>query len=125
MDPLKPLWIDNSDGKGRFRNPDITDAEFEAGIAAMKAANENALWEAATAYQTGFISNAAFGLVTKGSIKNLPKCIAVETWINSIWALYYQRKPLVTHEWDNALYDFSSVGPMPYTVPELTAEVYA
>lgn len=124
MDPNKSLWIDNSDGMGAFRNPDITDAEFEEGIAAMKDANLNALWQKATEYQSSFISDAAFGLVTKGSIKGFPKCLAVEAWINSIWALYYQRKALVTYQWNDALYDFSSVGAMPYMVPDLMAEVY-
>lgn len=91
----------------------------------MKAANENALWEAATAYQTGFISNAAFGMVTKGSLLDLPKCKAMEAWINHIWNdFYYPRKALVTHEWNPEFYDFSVAGPMPYTVPELNAEVY-
>lgn len=123
--PQKSLWIDNSDGTGSHRNPDITDAEFEAGIAAMKASNLEALWQKATDYQSGFISDAAFGLVTKGSIKGLPKSLAVEAWINSIWSLYYERKPLVTHEWDATLYDFSTLGPMPHSVPALMEEVYA
>jgi hypothetical protein len=124
MDIPKSLWIDNNDGKGKFRNPELTDEEFNAGLEEMKNNNIDALWQKATDYMTQYISNAAFGLVTKGSLKNLPKCIAVETWINNIWSLYYTRKELITYEWNDSLYDFSICGPMPYTVPELTKEVY-
>lgn len=80
------------------------------------------LWQSATAWQERYISNAAYGLLAIGVIQSKPKCLACMTWINSIWMdHYYVQKPLVTH--DYAGYDFSVCGPMPYTVPELTAEV--
>jgi hypothetical protein len=118
---VNALWID--DGTGPVRNPDLTDDEFAAGLATLQSQNVQALWQKATDYQEAQISGAAYGLVTLGVIKQTPKALAVMAWINSVWALYYQRKPLVTHEWDGALFDFSTCGPMPCTVPELMAEV--
>jgi len=120
---LKPLWID--DGSGKVRNPDISDAEFAAALSKQKDDNIAALWEAATKYQETWISGAAYGVVTLGVIQQKPKCLAVMMWISSIWnGLYYPRKAQVTEDFDSALYDFSSCGPMPYSVPELNAEVF-
>ena len=116
---VKPLWIDN--GSGPVRNPAITDDEFAAGLLELKAANLQLLWQSATDYQERYISGAAIGLLTIGVIQGKPKSAAVMAWINSVWALYYRRKPLVTA--DHVDCDFSSAGPMPYTVPELQEEV--
>jgi len=118
-----PLWI--TDENGTRQNPDITQDQFNAGLAALQADNLNALWQAATNYQEAQISGAAYGLVTLGVIQQKPKSMAVMAWINSIWALYYQRKPSVTYTWDAALMDFSYCGAMPFTVPDLMAEVMA
>ena len=116
-----PLWIDN--GSGPIRNPALSDAEFAEGLESMKQSNTAALWEAAHNYEYFQVSGSAVGLLALGVAQSKPKCIAVMTWIQSIWTLYYQRKPLVTHEWDATLLDFSSCGQIPYTVPELIAEV--
>lgn len=78
----------------------------------------NALWEAADAYQTEYISSAAFSLVTLGVIANKPKALAVKAWIDSLWIEYYSRKADI----ENASLDFSSVGDMPHTIPELMGE---
>lgn len=43
------------------------------------------------------------------------------TWASSIWAEYYRRKALVTYTSQDD-HDFTSFGPIPYTVPELQAE---
>lgn len=84
--------------------------------------NKDALWQAATRYQESFISGAAIGLVTAGFLQNKPKSIAVMAWINNIWNNhYYVQKPLVNENYTG--YDFSVCGPIPYTVPEINAEV--
>jgi hypothetical protein len=105
------------------QNPDITQDEFNAGIAQLQAQNVQALWQAATDYQESFISGAAYGLLTMGVMQGKPKSLAVMAWINSVWALYYQRKPTVTYTWDQTLMDFSSCGDMPCSVPDLLSEV--
>lgn len=120
-DPNVPLWTD--DGTGPVRNPDLAEADFQDGLAQLQAQNLDALWAAATAYQESQISGAAYGLVTLGVMKDLPKSQAVMAWINSVWALYYSNKPQVGPSWNAALYDFSACGPMPFSVPQLMAEV--
>lgn len=77
-----------------------------------------ALWNAANEYQSSQISGAAIGLLTIGVLNQMPKCLAVQAWIKSVWSLYYERKALFTED-----YDFTVCGPMPHTVPELMAEV--
>jgi hypothetical protein len=79
------------------------------------------LWKAANDYQESFISGMAGGMVTLGVIANKPKALAVARWIDSIWAEYYARKSLVSVVSNDNL-DFSSLGPIPYSVPELTIE---
>ena len=79
------------------------------------------LWQAADAYVTGYISGVAIGILTLGVMQQKPKCLAVSAWSGQIWTEYYIRKSTITA--DSALdLDFSSFGPMPYTVPELQAE---
>ena len=79
------------------------------------------LWQAADAYVTGCISGVAIGILTIGVMQQKPKCLAVSAWSGQIWTEYYIRKSTITA--DSALdLDFSSFGPMPYTVPELQAE---
>ena len=115
------LWIDNGDGP--VQNPALTQDEFNAGLAALAAQNVDALWQAATDYQEAQISGAAYGIVTLGVIQQKPKALSVMAWINSVWALYYTRKPKVTSTWDATLLDFSSCGNMPCTVPDLMVEL--
>jgi len=64
----------------------------------------------------------AIGILTIGVMQQLPKAMAVSAWSASVWAEYYTRKALVTHDSVDNL-DFSSFGPIPYSVPELQAEV--
>lgn len=118
-----PLWVDHGDGNGQIRNPDVSDDAFAAGLVALTEQNIDLLWNAATNYQEAQISGAAVGLVTMGVMQQKPKSLAVMGWINSIWSLYYTRKPQIAYHWDDAMYDFSSCGPMPCTVPDLMAEV--
>lgn len=102
--------------------PIILDPELQAIQAAQTVATKiEHLWAAADAYVTGYISGVAIGILTIGVIQQKPKCLAVSTWSGQIWAEYYNRKAGITV--DSVLdLDFSSFGPMPYTVPELQAE---
>lgn len=110
-----------------------TQAEKDAAIAAdietkdladaQTIANKiEALWAAADRYVTGYISGVAIGILTIGVIQSKPKAIAVTGWSSSIWAEYYARKALVTIDSVDNL-DYSTFGAMPYSVPELQAEI--
>ena len=103
--------------------PIILDPELQAIQAAQTVATKiEQLWAATDAYVTGYISGVAIGILTIGVIQQKPKCLAVSTWSGNIWTEYYNRKAGITV--DSVLdLDFSSFGPMPYTVPELSAEV--
>jgi hypothetical protein len=118
--PERPLWVNTE--AGPVRNPDLTDEEFTTSLDVIRAQNLDALWCAARDYQEASISGAAIGLLTISVLRGLPKAVAVQNWITSVWGLYYQRKPLITHEWSGDLMDFNPCGPMPFTVPELMAE---
>lgn len=78
----------------------------------------NLLWNAANEYQESRISGAAIGLLTLGVLQGKPKCVAVQQWITAVWTDYYTRKAALSKN-----LDYSNNGPMPYTVPELMAEV--
>lgn len=80
------------------------------------------LWSAADKYTSSFISGVAVGILTIGVMQQKPKALAVTSWSSAIWGEYYTRKSLITlTSQDN--HDFSSFGPMPYSVPELQEEV--
>lgn len=93
-------------------------------IAASKvAANVQALWQAAHDYEYAQISGTAVGLLVLGVSQSKPKALAVMAWSHAIWALYYSRKPTVAALADQTLLDFTSVGPIPHSIPELMAEL--
>lgn len=83
---------------------------------------EAQLWTAADAYSTGQISGVAIGILTIGVMQQLPKALAISAWSKSLWDEYYLRKAEITATSVLDL-DFSMFGEMPYTVPELSAEV--
>ena len=121
-----PLFIDL--GNGLVQNPGLPQDVFTAALAAQQVAYGQALWQAATDYEAGFISGSAVGLVTAGVLLKQPKSIAVQEWITRLWDIYYDRKPTVTawtlpSQYDPTQFDFSSAGPMPNSVPELMTEV--
>lgn len=118
---IKSAWVDH--GSGPVRNPELSEQEFAAALVAVKEANIAALWQAAHDYEYAEISGSAIGALVLGVMQSKPKCSAVQAWIQSIWNLYYTRKPLVTHEASSVSFDFSSCGPIPYTVPELMSEI--
>lgn len=91
-------------------------------IAAAVAMKTDALWRAADAYTSGYISGVAIGLLTLGVLQAKPKALAVTAWSSSVWDEYYARKALITATSTDNL-DFSMFGPMPYSVPELREEL--
>lgn len=82
----------------------------------------DALWNAADKYVASYISGVAIGLLTLGVVQSKPKALDVTAWSSSVWDAYYTRKALVTATSTVDL-DFSTLGPMPHTVPELRAEL--
>ena len=97
-------------------------AEIMAQDQAEVAGKIESLWSAADTYVSGYISGVAVGILTIGTIQQKPKCLAVSAWGNAVWADYYSRKAAVLPGVDIDT-DYSSHGPMPYTVPELQSEV--
>ncbi len=93
-----------------------------AEIAATVARKIDALWASADAYTSRYISGVAIGLLTIGVLQAKPKAQAVSAWSSAVWDDYYARKALVTVSSVENL-DFSNHGPMPYSVPELRAEM--
>lgn len=101
-------------------------AEAQAKKVADDAAAEqirvSSLWQAATNYEQSFIANMAIGLLTMGVMQGKPKATEIAAWSNALWNGpngYYARKAN-----GSTNYDYSDIGPMPYSVPELSKEVY-
>ncbi len=90
--------------------------------AAIVDANINKLWQAADAYVTNFISGLAIGVLTIGVIQNKPKALAVRAWSAEVWGEYYIRKAAITAT-STLDTDFSTFGPIPYSVRELQSEL--
>ena len=86
-------------------------------------ANISRLWAAAEAYESAQISGVAVGLLTIGVIQQKPISLSIAAWSASIWDLYYSRKAAMTPVWSDALGDFTSLGNIPHTIPELRAEL--
>jgi hypothetical protein len=80
------------------------------------------LWAGADAWQTQHISGVAIGILTIGMLQSKPKALAVTAWTQRLWAEYYRRKAAITPG-GRVDADFSSIGPMPHSVPELQAEL--
>jgi hypothetical protein len=92
-------------------------------IAQRIESNKAALWQAAHDYEYASINGVAIGMLTLGVIQGLPKSLAVKAWTQALWNLYYERKALIVVVLDADLLDFSIVGNMPYSIPELMAEL--
>ncbi len=94
------------------------DPASASSLAAAESTRIAMLWQAAHDYEFAQVSGSAIGLLAMGVMQGLPKCLAVQAWIKSIWTLYYTRKAM-----GEASTDFSSCGMCPYSVPELMAEL--
>jgi len=77
-----------------------------------------AIWQGAHDYEYAQISGSAIGMLAIGILQQLPKALAVQGWIQTIWTEYYTRK--ATGSFDA---DYSLIGPIPHSVPELMAEL--
>jgi len=87
-------------------------------IAAIEATRISTLWQSAHEYEYAAVSGSAIGLLVMGVMQQKPKCMAVQSWIKSIWTEYYTRK--ATGSTDA---NFDVLGPCPHTVPDLMAEL--
>lgn len=91
-----------------------------------KDSNELSLWQACTDYEQRYISGSAIGTLSIGVIQGLPKSVEIKAWISNLWMNhYYPRKATITGDapLSKEDLDFTLVGPMPYSVPELVEEV--
>ena len=82
------------------------------------------LWQAATDYEQNSISGSAPAKMLQLAMEGDQRAVAVGLWIQSIWASYYIRRDDVDaattiEELEAISEDFSSVGPIPYTVKEI------
>lgn len=76
------------------------------------------LWQSAHDYEFAQITGSAIGLLTIGVIQGLPKSLAMQAWIKSIWTAYYTAKETGAYA-----IDFAAIGDCPHTIPELMVEV--
>jgi len=92
----------------------------EALVASQKVEADRiaSLWSSAHDYEFQQVSGSAIGLLAIGVMQGLPKCLAVQSWIKSIWTLYYTRKATGSTD-----FDFSEVKDCPHSVPELMQEL--
>ena len=121
--PLDPAIVANNCHMVAKLTPEITAILQAAGFydriaAEVETRRVQRLWESASRMESQAISATVAGLVTRGVIQNKPKALAVQSWINTLWAEYYTRKESGSDDMN-----FASVGAMPYTVPELAAEL--
>ena len=98
------------------------DAAKAASNAKAIAAKVETLWQAADSYVANYISGVAIGILTIGVLQGKPKAQAVNQWSEAIWSEYYIRKASITPT-SEVNTSFTSFGQMPYTVPQLQAEI--
>jgi len=92
---------------------------YERVAAEVEKTRINSLWFSANRLESYILTPTVVGLITQGVIQGKPKCIAVQAWVNAIWAEYYVRKASGS---DDINY-IPVVGNCPHTVPELVAEL--
>lgn len=117
---ITPLWIDT--GSGPVRNPALSDAEFNAGLEDLRKSNVRSLRDTMQAYLDAELGPDDYSSLALGVAQKGVKALAVKAWIKSVKTLFRTRKPLVTYQWDDALYDFSSCGAIPYSIKEVEDE---
>lgn len=115
------LYIDN--GSGPIRNPQLTDAEFNAGIAAQRVLNQNAIKAAAYLYIDSFFNSTEMAIWSAGAAKGLPKSLANVAWLKAIRSLAASRIAATTAVYDPLLIDFSSVGSPAWSSDQIVTEV--
>lgn len=81
----------------------------------------SALWEATDRYIFQYINGVGHAILSTGVVLKRPKAIACANWADSVWAEYYAKKAILLAG-DAVDFDFTSVGPMPYSILELREE---
>lgn len=88
-------------------------------LAQAEEQRQASLWEAAHAYEKSYISGVGLSILAVGVLMQKPKAQAVSAWSSLLWnGTYYPRKQSGSTD-----FDFSVVGPIPYSVPELSQEL--
>jgi hypothetical protein len=84
---------------------------------------------AAQMYENQYISGTPISVFTEGLLNKLPMATAVYNWAVSIWSLCFSNQAIINalpannnEEIDSALLDYSSCGPIPYTIVQLNNE---
>lgn len=80
------------------------------------------LWQAAHDYEYAQISGSALALLTIGVLHRKEKSLAIQGWIKRLWEEYYSRKTAIAFDSEPDT-DFTFLGSIPATVPELMAEL--
>jgi len=113
------------DGELFYPVVDYTQDELLELDASNQAAAIAQLWQAAHDYEFAQISGTAVGLLTAGVLQALPKSLAVSAWSGSIWTLYYTNKATIESggEFTTSMLDYSSIGIIPHSIPELREEI--
>ena len=106
-------------GKKQIEANEAAKAEQDAKVLEAKYC---ALWSATDTYVTRYLSSGALSILALGCVLSKPKCRAVAAWSGAVWAEYYKRKSLISLTSKDDL-DFTPLGAMPYSVPEMAAEV--
>lgn len=113
---LRSILLNDPEGKATLAEilvafPDILDSKYAA------------LWQAAHEYEQKYISGVGLSILSLGVAQGKPKALAVAAWSQNLWTLYYQRKAAIAIDNQPEL-DFTPATEMPYSVPELSAEVW-
>ena len=106
---------------------DITQEEVDTYVTTVddfKSHKISRLWSAANVYEQNSISGSAPAKMLQLAIEGDERAVAIGLWIQSIWANYYIRRDEVEdattiEELEAVSEDFSSVGPIPYSVKEV------
>ena len=102
----------------KWRIDALSAEQIAANQAAEDARRIASLWQGAYDYEFAQISGVAIGLLVLGVLQAKPKALAVKSWNQSIWTLYYTRKADGSTDTD-----YTGLGLCPHSVPELMVEL--
>jgi hypothetical protein len=125
VEPLDPAIVANNCYSLTSMTPEITAILETAGFLTriqgeIEVRRISRLWQAAHDYESKGVTSTVAILLMRGIVSGKPKALAVQAWVDSIWAEYYTRKASGS---DN--FNFSPIGPCPHTVRELSEELSA
>lgn len=119
---VRLIWTMNGVQCWEDTNGTATEAEYQPFIDAHEASYLPALLRAADAYQSEYISSVGIGILTIGVMTQKPKALAVMAWSRNLWAEYDRRRDVIMAG-GAPDYDFTSCGPIPFTVWDLQEEL--